>query len=164
MVPPLSQTVPPSHFSNLALKCLQTLVTPSDVTDELSATLAHVPLRTTWQRDNHVGIIADMLDKMNVVRRYTPVRQPRVPRGGCWSLCPSGAAGCARKVGGGGRERALRQGVITVDSDESAPELVVFAKSFDAHVLLGSESDHGGGGGRGGLLLFSVLWPAGQPA
>ena len=115
--PPLSQPIPQSHFSGLALKCLQTLVTPSDASDELSATLdAHVLLRTAGQRDNRVGIIADMLDRRNAVRRYMPVRQPRVPRGAggaadcCSSPCPSGAAGCTREGGGVGEGERCDRG------------------------------------------------------
>ena len=41
-----------------------------------------------------------------------------------------------RKGGGGGRGRELRQGVIIVDSDESAPEPMVLADRFRAQVLM----------------------------
>ena len=49
----------------------------------------------------------------------------------------SGLAGCMPKWGGGGgRGVVLRQGVIAVESHESAPEPVLLAESFDAHVLI----------------------------
>ena len=81
--PPLSQPIPESHFSDVALKCLQTVVTPRDVSDELTATLdAHVPLRTAGQRDNHIRMIADLLDRRHALRRCVTAQGSKGEDGG----------------------------------------------------------------------------------
>ena len=68
-----------SHFSDLAPKCLQTLVSRSDVKEALTSTMdAHVPRHTNVKQQNHLAIIVDMLDKKNTPQHYLTARRPEV--------------------------------------------------------------------------------------
>ena len=62
----LSLRIERPHFVDLALKCLQTLLSISEVVDCLTAALdAHVPMRPLAQQHNHATIVTYMLDKKN---------------------------------------------------------------------------------------------------